>query len=149
MNKTLVTDTMCIIHTFHFTSKAVRAFIAWSHTTLDRDCITSENISILRRCGLWIGKVEMKPKVLPKELLVIPELALLCLSQQHIPHHSLRLPCSSAWRTKPRASHCLLKRDATQLLIAWPDFSQNHHTLPTSISLAVPTAYYSLIIFLP
>lgn len=52
MNKTPVTDTMCIIHTFQFTGKAVTAFTAWSHPTLDCDCITSETTSALRRRGL-------------------------------------------------------------------------------------------------
>lgn len=84
MNKTLVTDTMCIIHTFHFTGKAVTAFTAWSHTTSDRDRITSENTSTSRRCGLWMGNAEMKPKVLPRALLVFPDLALLPLRQQQI-----------------------------------------------------------------
>lgn len=79
MNKTLVTDTMCIIHTFHFTGEAVTAFTAWSHTTSAHDCITSENMSTLRWCSLWTGNIEMKPKVL---LLVIPDLAPLPLSQQ-------------------------------------------------------------------
>lgn len=69
MNKTLVTDTMCIIHTFHFTGKAVTAFTAWSHPTLGCDWITSENINTLKWYGLWTGNAEMKPNVLPKMFL--------------------------------------------------------------------------------
>lgn len=147
MNKTLVTDTMCIIHTFHFRGKAVTAFTAWSHTTSDRDCITSENISTLRRCGLWTGNVEMKPKVLPKGLLVI-----LCLwvsskpTPQPVPGVAAQPHLENQTTHQPSP---LLKRDATQLLVAWPDCSLVSHTLPTSISPAVSTAYYNLIIFLP
>lgn len=72
MNKTPVTDTMCIIHTFHFTRKAVTAFTAWSHTTLHCDYITTKNISILSWCSLWRGNVSMKPKVLHRVLLITP-----------------------------------------------------------------------------
>lgn len=107
MNKTLVTDSMCIIHTFHFTGKAVTASTAWSHPTLDRDCITSENISTLRRCGLWTGNTEMKPNVLPKMFL-----APLVSESAANPHLSLFLGslCSSAQRTKPHVDHHLCSK---------------------------------------
>lgn len=121
MNKTLVTDTRCIIHTFHFTGKAVTAFTAWSHSTLDCDCLTSENISTLRRRGLWTGNVEMKPNVLPRMFL-----APLPLSQQQTHTsacswgHCAALPrgpnhmFASAQKTCHSASGCLARFQCKQ-----------------------------------
>lgn len=147
MNKTLVTDTMYIIHIFHFTGGAVTAFTAWSHTTADRDCITSENMSTLRWCGLWTGNIEMKPKV----CCWWSQTWHLCLwvsskpTSQPVPGVTVQSCLENQTTCWPSP---LLKRDATQVLVAWPEFSLNSHTLPASISPAVPTAYYNLIIFL-
>lgn len=155
MNKTLVTDSMCTLHTFHFTGKAVTASTAWSHPTLDRDCITSENISTLRRCGLWTGNAEMKPNVLPKMFL-----APLSLNQQQThtsacswghraalprgPNHMLTI--TSVQKSCHSASGCLARFQCkhSDLVVLSVFLQQFRQSIVTSLFFCPKLSFYVL-----
>lgn len=138
MNKTPVTDTMCIIHTFHFTGKAVTAFTAWSHTTLHCDCITSKNISTLSWCSLWRGNVSMKPKALHRVLLITPDPNPTCgssPSKRRLAYHHL---CPE--KMPPSFLH------KQQCLLGLPGQISHYTAIPCT---SVSGLYYNIIIFCP